>query len=249
MPPVSFDEVRRDWTRLGADDPLWAVYVAADKRGGRWDPEQFLATGRADVAASVSWLADLGAGPRWARVLDFGCGAGRLSQALAAHADEVVGVDVSPPMLEVARKLDAENRCSFVLNETSDLAAFETGSFDLVYSELVLQHLPAPVIDGYLAEFVRVLRPGGVALLQCTTRPLWTFKGAVWRLAPGWLVRLAQRKFLGYPAPMRMTRYAPGRLAEVVASAGGEVVATTAVDDRSTHWRSTRYVVRASSRS
>lgn len=245
MLPVSFEEVRRDWTRLGADDPLWAVYVAADKRGGRWDPEQFLATGRDDVAASVSWLTDLGFGKRWPRILDFGCGAGRLSQALADYADEVVGVDVSPPMLEMARRLDVDDRCRFVLNETSDLAAFETDSFDLVYSELVLQHLPAPVIDGYLAEFVRVLRPGGLALLQCTTRPLWTFKGAVWRLVPGWLVRLGQRTLLGYPAPMRMTRYRPARLARAVTAAGGEVVATTTVDDRSTHWRSTRYVVRA----
>ena len=118
-----------------------------------------------------------------------------------------------------------------------------------MYSELVLQHLPAPVIDGYLAEFVRVLRPGGVALLQCTTRPLWTFKGTVWRLAPGWLVRLGQRKLLGYPAPMRMTRYAPGAAAFGGGGAGGAVLATRTVDDRATHWRSTRYVVTASSRS
>lgn len=249
MRPVSFEEVRRDWVRLGEHDPLWAVYVAADKRGGRWDREQFLATGRADVAASVRRLTELGLGPRWSRVLDFGCGAGRLSQALADHADEVVGVDVSPPMLAVARELDVAGRCRFVLNETSDLALFGAGEFDLVYSELVLQHLPAPVIDGYLAEFVRVLRPGGVALLQCTTRPLWTFKGAVWRLAPGPLVRLAQRKVLGYPAPMRMTRYPSARAVSAVSSAGGEVVAARAVDDPATHWRSTWYVVRAANRS
>jgi ubiquinone/menaquinone biosynthesis C-methylase UbiE len=242
---VSFEEVRRDWIRLGEHDPLWAVYVAADKRGGRWDREQFLATGRRDVAAAHQWLSELGLGSRWSRVLDFGCGAGRLSQALADHADEVVGVDVSPPMVAVARELDPAGRCRFVLNETADLACFADGQFDLVYSELVLQHLPAPVIDGYLAEFVRVLRPGGVALLQCTTRPLWTFKGAVWRLVPGRLVRLAQRKLLRYPAPMRMTAYSPARLRTVVSEAGGTVTATRTVDDRATHWRSTRYVISA----
>lgn len=242
---MSFEEVRRDWTRLGEHDPLWAVYVAADKRGGRWDREQFLATGRADVAAAQRWLTELGRGPRWSRVLDFGCGAGRLSQALADHAGEVVGVDVSPPMLAMARELDTLGRCRFVLNETTDLARFADGEFDLVYSELVLQHLPAPVIDAYLAEFVRVLRPGGTALLQCTTRPLWTFKGAVWRLAPSGLVRLAQRTLLGYPAPMRMTAYPTARLRAVVSRAGGEVVATRTVDDRAAHWRSTRYVLSA----
>jgi SAM-dependent methyltransferase len=243
---VSFDDVRRDWVRLGEQDPLWAVYVDADKRGGRWDPAQFLETGRADVAAAVSWLSSLGVGPRWGRVLDFGCGAGRLTQALAEHADEVVGVDVAPAMLAAARGLRPPANCRFVLNEASDLSAFDSGSFDLVYSELVLQHLPASVIEGYLREFVRVLAPGGAALLQCTTRPLWTFKGMVWRVVPGPLVRLAQRRLLGYPAPMRMTRFSPKRVARVV---GGSVLATKTVDDAATHWRSTRYVLRAPSRS
>ncbi|WP_162292984.1 class I SAM-dependent methyltransferase [Actinophytocola xinjiangensis] len=242
---MSFDDVRRDWVRLAEQDPLWAVYVAADKRGGRWDPDQFLATGRSDVADAVSWLAELGVGPRWGRVLDFGCGAGRLTQALAGHADEVVGVDVAPAMLATARSLSPPANCRFVLNETSDLSAFESGGFDLVYSELVLQHLPAPVIETYLREFLRVLAPGGVALLQCTTRPLWTFKGVVWRVVPGPLVRLAQRRLLGYPAPMRMTRFGPARVARVT---GDAILATRTVDDRATHWRSTRYVLRAPGR-
>lgn len=243
---MSFDEVRRDWTRLGEDDPLWAVYVEEDKRGGRWDPDQFLATGRADVAVALGRLARLGLPTRWARVLDFGCGAGRLSQALAEHADEVVGVDVAPPMLDMACALDrSEGRCRFVLNESRDLGQFTDDQFDAVYSELVLQHLPAPVIDGYLTEFMRVLRPGGVAMLQCTNRPLWTIKGMIWRLAPGWLVHWGQRRFLRYPAPMRMTRYPTDRLAAVVAAAGGAVLDAEVTDDRANHWRSTRYVLRA----
>lgn len=249
MPRVGFDDVRRDWVRLGERDPLWAVVVAADKRGGRWDPAQFLATGRADVAAAAELLSRHGAGPPWGRVLDFGCGAGRLTQALAGYADEVVGVDVSPPMLDVARDLDESGRCVFVLNETSDLRRFADGSFDLVYSELVLQHLPARVIDGYVAELVRVLAPGGAALLQCTTRPLWTFKGLVWRLVPGVVVRLAQRFLLRYPAPMRMTRYPAERLRAVVAAAGGTVVAAEPAADRAAHWLSTRYILRGSCRS
>lgn len=244
MPDVTFDDVRRDWVRLAEQDPLWAVSVAADKRGGRWDPARFLETGRADVAASVAWLTELGVGPRWGRVLDFGCGAGRLSQALAAHADEVVGVDVAPAMLSTARRLGPPANCRFVLNEVGDLSAFDDGGVDLVYSELVLQHLPPAVIEGYLREFVRVLAPGGVALLQCTTSPLCTFKGVVWRLAPWPVVRLAQRWLLGYPAPMRMTRFPPARVRQVVGGAGGAVLATRTVDDRAAHWRSTRYVLR-----
>lgn len=244
---MSFEEVRRDWNRLGERDPLWAVYVAPDKRGGRWDVDQFLATGKSEVDDSMAWLERLGLGRRWKRVLDFGCGAGRLSQALAAHAGEVVGVDVAPSMLHAARDLDRSGgACRFVLNEAPDLRQFADGEFDLVYSALVLQHLPRPVIEGYLAEFLRVLRPGGVAVLQCTTRPLWTMKGVVWRLAPGWLVRFGQRALLRYPAPMRMTALSPQRLRAVVTANGGAVVDTMTEDDPATHWRSTRYVLRAS---
>jgi ubiquinone/menaquinone biosynthesis C-methylase UbiE len=178
-------------------------------------------------------------------VLDFGCGAGRLSQALAEHADEVVGVDISEPMLETAARLDRTGgKCRFVHNAVPNLSAFPDGGFDLVYSELVLQHLPLDAIEGYLAEFLRVLGPGGVAVLQCTTRPLWTLKGMLWRFAPFRVVAWGQRVVLRYPAPMRMTALAPDRLRRVVAEHGGEVVDSVTEDQPLTHWRSTRYVVR-----
>ncbi|HEY0401059.1 MAG TPA: class I SAM-dependent methyltransferase [Blastococcus sp.] len=245
MQQVSFEQVRADWTRLGAEDPLWAVHVAPDKRGGRWEVEEFLDLGRQDVDRARGILTGLGLPTTWDRVLDFGCGAGRLSQALAGHADEVVGLDVSPPMLETARALDrSDGRCSFVLGEDPDLRAFPDGSFDLVYTERVLQHLPRPVLENYLAEFVRVLRPGGVAYLHCTTRPMWTPRGMAWRFAPGPLVRWAQRRLLGYPAPMRMTGMTEERVAAVVGAAGAEVLAGVAVDEPETHWQARRYVVR-----
>lgn len=245
MQQVSFEQVRADWTRLGAEDPLWAVHVAPDKRGGRWEVEEFLDLGRQDVDRARGILTGLGLPTTWDRVLDFGCGAGRLSQALAEHADEVVGLDVSPPMLETARALDrSDGRCSFVLGEDPDLRAFPDGSFDLVYTERVLQHLPRPVLENYLAEFVRVLRPGGVAYLHCTTRPMWTPRGMAWRFAPGPLVRWAQRRLLGYPAPMRMTGMTEERVAAVVGAAGAEVLAGVAVDEPETHWQARRYVVR-----
>jgi len=241
---MSFEQVRADWTRLGAEDPLWAVLVADDKRGGRWDADEFLELGRQDVARSRADLAGLGLPTTWDRVLDFGCGAGRLSQALAAHAAEVVGLDVSAPMLETARRLDRSGgRCSFVLSEDPDLRAFPEGSFDLVYTERVLQHLPRPVLETYLAEFLRVLRPGGVAVLHCTTRPLWTLRGVVWRFAPLSLVRWAQRRLLHYPAPMRMTALPESRVRALVASSGGRLVASIPVHEPETHWEARRYVV------
>lgn len=242
---MSFEQVRKDWTTLGAEDPLWAVDVAADKRGGRWDAEAFLEVGRQDVESSRDQLRRLGLPTSWDRVLDFGCGAGRLSQALAQHAQAVVGLDVSPPMLEAARGLDrSEGRVSFVLNEDPDLRAFEDGSFALVYTMRVMQHLPREVLESYLTEFVRVLRPGGVAVVHCPTRPMWTLRGLVWRVAPTPVIRWAQRRLLGYPAPMRMTGVSEQRVAELVAVHGGEVVEAAPMDEPEAHWQARRYVIR-----
>jgi SAM-dependent methyltransferase len=242
---VSFEQVRRDWTTLGAADPLWAVHVAPDKRGGRWDAEAFLELGRRDVAVAREQLGRLGLPTSWDRVLDFGCGAGRLSQALAEHAAEVVGLDVSAPMLESARDLDrSDGRVAFVLSEDPDLRSFPDGHFDLVYTERVLQHLPRAVLETYLREFVRVLRPGGVAVVHCPTKPMWTLRGVVWRAAPAPLIRWAQRRLLGYPAPMRMTGVPEQRVADLVAEHGGTVVDAVAVDEPETHWRARRYIIR-----
>jgi SAM-dependent methyltransferase len=103
---------------------------------------------------------------------------------------------------------------------------------------------PRPVLENYLTEFARVLRPGGVAFLHCTTRPMWSLRGMVWRFAPGPLVRWAQRALLHYPASMRMTGVSEARLAVLVGAAGAQVVASVAVDEPETHWHARRYVVR-----
>lgn len=242
---MSFEQVRKDWTTLGGEDPLWAVLVESDKRGGRWDAEAFFELGRRDVAYAREKLAHLGLPVTWDRVLDFGCGAGRLSQALAEHADEVVGLDVSPPMLEQARSFDRSGgRVTFVLGEDPDLRAFEDESFDLVFTERVLQHVPREALETYLTEFVRVLRPGGVAWVHCTTRPTMSLRGIIWRVAPWSLIRWLQRRVLGYPAPMSMTGVSPKRVAELVAVHGGEVLDSVDVPEPGSYWEARRYVIR-----
>jgi SAM-dependent methyltransferase len=242
---VGLNQTRRDWTALGAADPLWAVLVAPGKRGGRWDVDEFLATGRADVDETVRWLAGLGLPTRWRRALDFGCGVGRLSQALTAYADEVVGVDISPSMLAAARDLDrSEGTLRFVLNEAADLRQFPDASFDLVYSALVLQHLPRPAVYPYLAEFLRILRSDGIAVVQVPTRALRTPKGLIWRYAPDPWIRWAQRRVLGYPAPMRMTTVPARDLSRLVAAHGGMVVGQTTDRRYAADWRLTRFALR-----
>jgi SAM-dependent methyltransferase len=241
---VRLDDARQDWTRLGAEDPLWAVMTLPGKRGGRWEVEEFLGTGRVDVAATMAWLARLGLPDRFRRVLDFGCGVGRLSLALASHADQVIGVDIAMPMLETARRLDRAGRCTFLLNDAADLRQFPDGHFDLVYCALVLQHLPRQAIDGYLSEFIRVLEPGGLAVIQVPTRPLWTVKGIIWRMAPYRLVSWAQRSILDYPAGMRMTAVPDRRIRAFAAGHDVEIVGRMSDPTYTEDWQNTRYVLR-----
>jgi SAM-dependent methyltransferase len=240
----ALDEVRRDWERLGADDPLWAVLMMPGTRNGGWSLDDFLRTGRLEVDTTLRHLRTLTRLPRLRRVLDFGAGAGRTTQALADHADAVVGVDVAGSMLEVARRIDRTGgRCEFVHNSRDDLAMFESASFDLVYSSLVLQHLPPASARLFLSELVRVVRPGGALVVQVATRPTPSLKGLLFRYAPRPMLRFGQRRLLGYPAPMRMHGMSATAVADSVAAYDGDVLDRVEDPSYGGHWTYHRYYV------
>ena len=107
------------------------------------------------------------------RVLDLGCGIGRLTRVLAARAAHVTAVDVSAQMLELAAEHHAElDNVEWVLGDGETLAGIEDDSLDAVVSHVVLQHIPSAKVQlGYVAEFGRVLRPGGWAAFGVSTDP------------------------------------------------------------------------------
>jgi SAM-dependent methyltransferase len=164
------DQHRTAWEDWGRVDPLWAVLAWPEARHGRWDVDEFFATGVDWVASILAHAQRLGRPARYRTALDFGCGVGRLTRALAPHFERTYGLDVASTMIEQARRVDEQRGRSgaeFLQHDGEDLSRYASGSIDFVVCFLVLQHLPTrEAIAVYLREFVRVLSPGGVAAVQ-----------------------------------------------------------------------------------
>ncbi len=153
------EKVRVDWTRRALADAQWWAFHTADLGQPARD-----ARTRQDLALLVDDLAL----PADAAVLEVGCGAGRLVGPLADRHVAVVGVDISPAMLEAARILNPERpSLRYVLTDGVRLP-FPRGSFDLVYAWAVFHHLSPAMLQAALIQFRRVLAPTGVLRLQVT---------------------------------------------------------------------------------
>ncbi|MFZ1040531.1 MAG: class I SAM-dependent methyltransferase [Anaerolineales bacterium] len=115
---------------------------------------------------SIGVLSQIKAGDR---VLDVGCGSGRLTlaaQQWTSERGEAVGIDPSPEMIEVARQnaKRAGSKAKFELGLAESLP-FRDASFDVVLNRLMLHHLPEDLKQRGLAEMRRVLKPSGVCLI------------------------------------------------------------------------------------
>jgi SAM-dependent methyltransferase len=187
--PAQLDRLRRVWHELGRDDPLWAVLSTPGKRGRRWAVEEFFATGEREIAGHLGEVATLGL-PRGHRLaLDFGCGVGRLTRALAARFEHVIGIDVSPSMIATARTLNRDvANAEFRENVSPRLEGIADASVDFVYSGMTLQHITPVLAEGYVAEFLRVLAPGGVAAFQFVAGTDRSLRGHLYAIASNrWL--------------------------------------------------------------
>ncbi len=223
---MHLDDLKRNWNDLGTVDPLWAILAFPDRLGNRWTAEEFFATGETQVGEYLAVLDQLGVGPAHrVRALDFGCGAGRLTQALGHHFERVDGVDVAASMVELARQHNPHpDRITFHLNERPDLGMFDDGCFDAVLSIVVFQHMSNELKAGYLREFVRVLAPGGVAVFTVPSHADLSPVGIVRRL-PNPVQNIYRRRKYGYDAVMEFHTYPRRHVERDVELAGGLVLA------------------------
>jgi SAM-dependent methyltransferase len=164
---VDLSELRKHWDEFGKRDPLWAILTREDARRGQWDEGAFFATGEVEVAGLIKNLDTLSLPSARRRALDFGCGVGRITRALCRYFEECDGVDIAPSMIRLAEAYNRDGRrCRYHVNASNDLQRFENDSFDLVYSNLVLQHMRPELVEGYVQEFLRVASPEGVVVFE-----------------------------------------------------------------------------------
>jgi SAM-dependent methyltransferase len=158
--------MREDWDRRAREDHK--LHIATGHAGSE---EQFLESGERDLADLV--LDGIHLGPE-ASALEIGCGVGRLLIPLARRVTHVVGVDISPVMIETSRAYLASVPNVSARLTDGTLSGVEDASLDFVYSFIVFQHIPAAgPIRTYVEEAARVLKPGAVFRFQVDGRWWW----------------------------------------------------------------------------
>jgi SAM-dependent methyltransferase len=163
----------RDWSKVAEENPYWGVLSEDQFRGTELSAEiksRFYDSGK-NYFDNLLGFVRKHIAPDFTidRGLDFGCGVGRLLIPLARVAKEAVGVDVAPKMLELTVKNLAEAGITNARVVRSDDALSRvTGSFNLVNSYIVLQHIPPERGIRLIRRMLQLLEVGGVFSLQMT---------------------------------------------------------------------------------
>jgi SAM-dependent methyltransferase len=164
---TSIDAARAYWNRHASRDPLWAVLSDSSRTDRRWDLPSFMQTGEREISLLFHEIAALNLAVARGAAVDFGCGVGRLTQALARRFESVAGFDVSPDMIRLAREINKYgSRVTYEVNDGSLGRRLPEASVDFAYSTLVLQHVPPEVSSTYIRDLVKSLRPGGLFVFQ-----------------------------------------------------------------------------------
>ncbi|MFA7280410.1 MAG: methyltransferase domain-containing protein [Sterolibacterium sp.] len=169
-----FAKVSAQWHHLGGTEPHWSVLTKDSyfQENFQMNREPFYASGETELKMFDATLARAQVSAQsWTRCLELGCGVGRVTAALATRFEEVIAVDISAAHLSVAEEhLRSEGVNNVRLQHLDSIDAIAgLGEFDVLYSRIVLQHNPPPVVARLLGDLLVQLRPGGIAFFQVPT--------------------------------------------------------------------------------
>lgn len=95
------------------------------------------------------------------KIIDLGCGMGAVAHFCSTFGAEVIGVDLSPPAIQAARRLFEDASVTFYERDVSNLDGLENESFDKAVSADLIEHITQSSFEGMAREAFRVLKPGG----------------------------------------------------------------------------------------
>jgi len=161
-------KMRSDWNDRAKENAQYYVQSAQKD----WDQREFFRSGEINVANEI--MTDMVAicggqrSPLDLRMLEIGCGVGRMTRMLSRIFGHVTGVDISEEMIRQARLNTTDlNNVDLVLGDGCTLAGLPANSYDFAFSFIVFQHIPAySVMSSYCKEVFRVLKPGGLFKFQ-----------------------------------------------------------------------------------
>jgi ubiquinone/menaquinone biosynthesis C-methylase UbiE len=159
--------MRLDWDERAMTNARYFVGTGKEV----WSDEEFYGSGQQTLERHIMTdLPDIcqGMRPENMKVLEIGCGAGRVTRALAKFFGEVHAVDVSSEMVRWARQAVSTFPNAFIYqNNGMDLSVVSVEPFDFAFSCLVFQHIPCKeIIQNYVREVHRLLRPGALFKFQ-----------------------------------------------------------------------------------
>lgn len=169
-----FAKVSAQWHHLGETEPHWSVLTNESYFQDNFQMNRgaFYESGEAEIRAFASTLARVGVDcADMKRCLELGCGVGRVTVPLAKCFERVEAVDISSAHLHVAEEYVRSQQLTNVdfrhLDGIDGVA--ELGEFDLLYTRIVLQHNPPPVMLRLLSDLLSRLRIDGLAYIQLPT--------------------------------------------------------------------------------
>ncbi len=168
--------VEATWSQLGKEEPYWSVLTSDRYRSENFsqNEDKYWSTGIVDVRRMKAWLERNGvASTARQRCLEYGCGTGRVTHWLAREFRQVTGCDISQAHLDLAQRaissrIEPSQEVDFF--HVRNLKSLDRlPEFEFLFSFIVLQHNPPPVITYILDKLLARLAEGGIAFFQLPT--------------------------------------------------------------------------------
>jgi SAM-dependent methyltransferase len=161
-----------DWKRLGQIDPYFGVLSNDKYKSANIDSGaklEFFASGVSHVDKVLAVLKTSCGFVPIGTALDFGCGVGRITGALATHFEKVVGLDIAPGMLDEAKKNALASGLTNIEYDTSlNEERLRPELYDFAHSYLVLQHIPTSIGENIIRALLNSIKIGGVGAIHFT---------------------------------------------------------------------------------